>query len=1044
MHKKAASLLAVIAILLTTIPAFAVGSDPTARGSAKTGRNAGSNIYIVQLSGPPAAAYEGGVAGIRATAPRAGERLDASSPEVVAYSAHLVQRQADVLAGVATADRIVYNYTLVFNGFAARLTGAEAAALRAQPGVVNVFRDTIRQLDTLTTPQFLGLQNADGTPAGLWAEGIFGENVVVGVLDSGIWPENPSFSDRLDVHGVVTDEPTYNRYRPFRGACVPGEAFEVSDCNNKLLGARWYNAGWGGDTGVKDLFPYEYASARDADGHGTHTTSTAAGNRNVEAVVDGNLLGLISGMAPRARIATYKVCWGRGGEGGCAASDSVAAIDQAVADRVDVLNFSVGPGSAPTNFSGPEEIAVLFAARAGVFTATSAGNAGPGASTVGKNSPWTTTVAAGTHTRTFDAGVTLGDGSEYAGQSASTTGAGPAPLVLSTAAGLAGANANEVRLCFLGVLDPAVVTGKIVLCDRGVNARTEKSQAVRDAGGVGMILANTSPNSINADLHFVPTIHVDEVAGAAIKAYAAAAGASATAQISPGVQNSNAPAPFVAAFSSRGPIVSGGGDFLQPDILAPGVDVLAAVSPDGYAGRSWDFLSGTSMASPHVAGLAALVVQKRPSWSPGMIKSALMTTASQTQVNAPAGTPIPGTPFDFGAGFVNVNAAVDPGLVYNARWNHWLTFLCGVEPGLVAEDTCTALDALGYSTEPTNHNTPSIAIGALAGLQTIRRTVTNVGSHRATYHVQVEAPPGFEIRVRPEEFTLEPGQRKRFTMRFTNVGAALNEYVFGSLTWTDGEHNVRIPIVVQPVAVGAPGAFVGTGATGTATLDVGFGYTGPYSPTVSGLVAAQETAGTVLQDPDQTFDPADPAGTFSTTVTVPAGVLLARFQLFDEYTDGDDDLDLYVFDSAGNLVASSGSPTAAEVVTLEEPAADTYTVFVHGWLTDGPDANFTLFTWVVPPADAGNLTVSGPPTVAVGETHPVTLSWNVAAGAKYLGLIHHNDAGTPPATTEVFIDADAQATPQGGMELTPNPEPEAPAEGEEGQASSIYLPFVGN
>ncbi|MEK7787599.1 MAG: S8 family serine peptidase, partial [Chloroflexota bacterium] len=335
---------------------------------------------------------------------------------------------------------------------------------------------------------------------------------------------------------------------------------------------------------MKASFPFEYASARDADGHGSHTASTAAGNSGVTAIVDGINLGAISGMAPRARIAAYKVCWGRD-QGGCFSSDSVAAIDQAVADGVDVINFSIS--GSTTSFRDPVEIAFLFAADAGVFVAASAGNSGPGASTVAHNSPWLTTVAAGTHDRLYQATVTLGNGANYTGVGLGAA-VGPAPIVLSTAAGLPGANATQVRLCFLGVLDPAIVTGKIVVCDRGTNARVEKSQAVRDAGGVGMILANTSANSVNADLHFVPTVHVDHVIGAAIKTYVNST-PGATAQLSAGVQVAGAVAPDVAAFSSRGPALAGDGDLLKPDIMAPGVDVLAAVSP-AAGGRNWDFL----------------------------------------------------------------------------------------------------------------------------------------------------------------------------------------------------------------------------------------------------------------------------------------------------------------------------------------------------------------------------------------------------------------------------------------------------------------------
>jgi hypothetical protein len=258
------------------------------------------------------------------------------------------------------------------------------------------------------------------------------------------------------------------------------------------------------ETPGQGLVSYEFASARGGEGHGTHTASTAAGNNGVDAVVNGIAPAKISGMAPRARGSLFKVCWGAGTGGGCATSDSVAAIDQAVIDGVDVINFSIS-GSL-TSFLDPVEVAYLFAADAGVFVAASAGNSGPGASTVAHNSPWLTTVAAGTKDKVYDGTVTLGNGAVYTGRSVGGT-AGPAAVVLSNNVGLASALANEARLCFSNtwaghpVLDPAQVAGKIVVCDRGTNDRVDKSLAVKQAGGVGMVRQH-HVNSLNADFHW--------------------------------------------------------------------------------------------------------------------------------------------------------------------------------------------------------------------------------------------------------------------------------------------------------------------------------------------------------------------------------------------------------------------------------------------------------------------------------------------------------------------------------------------------------------
>ena len=523
-----------------------------------------------------------------------------------------------------------------------------------------------------------------------------GEGVIIGIVDGGIWPESLSFTDRTGSNGNASKDGKldYQQIPGWHGKCTPGEQFNASHCNQKLIGARYYNAGWGGNAGIDAQLPWEFNSPRDFGGHGTHTASTAGGNQNVPATGDAAVFGSISGIAPRARIAAYKVCWETGTGGSCFTTDSVAAIDQAVADGVDVINFSIS--GSRTNFRDPVEIAFLFAADAGIFVAASAGNAGPATRTVAHPGPWLTTVAAGTHNRDGQGSVTLGNGSTYFGASSATP-IGPRPLIDSTAAGLPGADPVALALCFAAednggtpVLDPAKVAGKIVVCDRGVSARINKSLAVQQAGGAGMILVNTSVNSINADLHFVPTVHLQSTDRAAVKAYAATANPTATINASTIIYN--AQAPFTAAFSSRGPLLAGNGDVLKPDLMAPGQDVLAAVAPPGNNGRSFDIYSGTSMSSPHVAGLAALMKEKYPSWSPMMIKSALMTTAYDV---LDGGTPPPPNTnpvliFRQGAGHVQPNSALNPGLVYDSGFNDWLALICATQPqGLDA--TCNAL-----------------------------------------------------------------------------------------------------------------------------------------------------------------------------------------------------------------------------------------------------------------------------------------------------------------------------------------------------------------
>jgi subtilisin family serine protease len=953
---------------------------------------AANKAYIVQLAEQPVTAYTGGIQGYAATKPRKGQKINPNDPQVSRYLAYLAARQDGLLNGVGGGKKL-YNYGYVFNGFAAELTEAQAQKLAQTPGVLSVSKDEARLLDTASTPSFLGLSGNSG----FWATKARGEGVIIGIVDSGVWPEHPSFSDRTDVNGNGSKDGKlgYQQIPGWNGKCTPGEAFAASDCNHKLIGARYYNAGFGGNAGIDAELPFEFNSPRDHNGHGTHTASTAGGNANVPASGPASVFGSISGIAPRARIAAYKACWSvPGTAGSCFNTDTVAAIDQAVADGVDVINYSISGTS--TNFRDPVEISFLFAADAGVFVAASAGNAGPATSTVAHPSPWITTVAAGTHNRDGAGSVTLGNGVTYFGASVASALASK-PLIDSTAAGLPGADPTALALCFTAddnggaaVLDPAKVAGKIVVCDRGVSARTNKSLAVQQAGGVGVILLNTSPNSINADLHSVPTVHLADTARAAVKAYAAGAGA--TAAINAATILFNAPAPFTAAFSSRGPLVGANGDLLKPDLIAPGQDIVAAVAPPGYNGRLFDSLSGTSMSSPHVAGLAALLKELKPGWSPMAIKSALMTTGTDVLDGGvpPAAENNPLLIFRQGAGHVQPNSAANPGLVFDSNFADWLSFICAVQPG----GGCTGVPA----TDPSNMNTPSIAIGDLAGVQTVTRRVTNVGGNPATYTPSITGLTGFTTVVTPPSLTLAAGETKSFTVTFTRTSAPLNGYTGGQLRLADGTHTVRVPVVVRPVALAAP---LQTGGS----YNVSFGYTGPFTATARGLIPAALTSGSVTQDPDQTFVATDLTGTVAVQVVVPAGTTYARFSLFDADVAAGSDIDLYVTNGAGTLVGVSGSGGSDEEVNLVNPTPGTYTVYMHGWGLPSGSSPFKLHAWVLGDTAVGNMTVSPPASAVLGQSGTIGITTNgLTAGVKYLGSVAYGGAAGMPNPTIVRIN----------------------------------------
>ena len=352
--------------------------------------DAATRTYIVQMQLEPVLTYDGGVAGIPATAPEEGEKVDADAAGVERYVDHLTRTHDQALAAVGGAEK-VYDYVYSFNGVAAELTTAQAAAIQKAPGVLGVTEDTLHSVDTASTPKFLGLGARNGLWRQLGGEGSAGEDIVIGVVDSGITPESPSFSDRQikkDRRGdLVYGDVVYDAPDDWDGACQEGESWGPGLCNNKLIGARYFTGGWGGDAGLHAIRPWEFLSPRDFHGHGSHTTSTAGGNHGVRPTGAAAAFGQISGIAPRARVAMYKALYSL--EDASTANgwqtDFTAAIDQAVADGVDVINFSVG--GTQTDFLNIVHEAFLNAAAAGIFVATSAGNDGPAASSGTREEP---------------------------------------------------------------------------------------------------------------------------------------------------------------------------------------------------------------------------------------------------------------------------------------------------------------------------------------------------------------------------------------------------------------------------------------------------------------------------------------------------------------------------------------------------------------------------------------------------------------------------------------------------------------------------------
>ncbi len=996
MKRLLSSVLALLLIIAMVAPVAAQGPDETAvPAQAKKGDK---SSFIVVMGLAPVATYDGSVQGYAPTKPGKGGKLNPNSAHVKKYEKFLQTSHDAALQAVgASPDSKINEYTYALNGFSALLTPVQAEDMARQPGVVLVIPDQMRYKQTDSSPTFLGLTG----PGGLWARGYTGENVVVGVIDSGIWPEHPSFAD-----GGAYGPPPITLDGSERPACEFGNTAQNPNdapftCNNKLIGARQmldtYRAILGADSD-------EYDSARDDDGHGTHTASTAAGNANVPASIYGISRGTVSGIAPRARIVAYK---GLGNQGGFS-SDLAAAIDQAVADGVDVINYSVGGGASLT---GADDIAYLFAADAGVFVATSAGNSGSGAGTIGgpASVPWITAVGASTQSRFFQATVVLGNGAGYPGASI-TAGTGILPLVDAASAG--------GDLCIPGTLDPAVVTGKMVLCRRGQVGRAEKSLAVMQAGGAAMIMyENTDDNNLFTDNHWVPSVHVDNTPGLAIKAYIAANPAAATAQINAGELSQWPSAPSMTLFSSRGPNPVAE-DIIKPDVTAPGIQILAGNSPTPdpgiYGGELFQAIAGTSMSSPHVAGIFALIKQARPDWSAATAKSALMTTAYQDVRDNNRVTPA--NPFAMGAGHVDPGgkagkgSVIEPGLAYDAGFLDYLGFLCEAGPEVFANPaaTCASLAAAGIPTTARNLNLPSIGVARLAGSETVQRTVTSVAKENGwrEYTVSVQAPPGYNVTVQPSSLRLKSGQKATYAVTITNVSAPVGEWRFGSLTWQDrtGNYDVYSPIAVKGALFSAPAAISAHGEAGSTSFNVKFGYTGAYQAAAHGLVPATVTADNVAQDPDQNFDPND--GYSDLHQFNAAGAAFLRFAIPPAATEANADLDLYLFDPSGALVASSTKGGTDELIDVVSPADGTWSLYVHGWSAPGGDSPYSLYSWIVSATPGGNLAITSAPTsAAIGTTQAVNLSWAGATlGQWHLGAVSHTGDSGLMGLTLVEVD----------------------------------------
>ncbi|KAF2315361.1 hypothetical protein GH714_038931 [Hevea brasiliensis] len=620
------------------------------------------------------------------------------------------------------SPQLLYVYETAISGFAAKLSKEQVEALSKINGFLAAIPDEMLTLHTTHTPQFLGLQSGKG----LWNAQNLASDVIVGILDTGIWPEHVSFKD-TGLSAVPSR---------WKGACESGTKFSPSNCNKKIIGARAF---------FKD-----------------------------QANFFGLANGAAAGMKYTARIAVYKVCWSLG----CANTDLLAAMDQAVADGVDVLSLSLGGREKPF-YSDDLATASFGATQNGVFVSCSAGNSGPSSSTVANTAPWIMTVAASYTDRSFSTTVKLGNGQTFSGSSLYS---GKATKKLPIAYGRT-AGGQSARYCISGSLNKKLVRGKLVVCERGMNGRTAKGEQVKLAGGAGMLLINTQGEEHFADPHVLPATSLGASAGIAIKEYVNSTKRPTASITFKGTTYGNR-APAMAAFSSRGPS-SVAPEVIKPDVTAPGLNILAAWPPLSSPSllksdnRSvlFNIISGTSMSCPHVSGLAALLKSIHKDWSPAAIKSALMTSAYVLDnSNAPiadfgAKNSVSATPFAFGSGHVNPESASDPGLIYNITTEDYLNYLCSLNytsSQLVLVSRRSFRCPNNTILQPGDLNYPSFAVNFEGNAKNITKTynrrVTNVGTSQSTYAVQVQEPNGVSIIIQPKILSFQKLGEELITM----------------------------------------------------------------------------------------------------------------------------------------------------------------------------------------------------------------------------------------------------------------------------------------
>ncbi|PIA61899.1 hypothetical protein AQUCO_00200115v1, partial [Aquilegia coerulea] len=697
-----------------------------------------------------------------------------------------------ILDSISKHSDILHVYKTVVHGFVAELTAHQVELIKERPEVLAVHANQALKLHTTHTPAFLGLISKSGASNQLLKNADYGSNIVIGFIDTGISPEGPSFSDN-----GFSSIPSH-----WKGDCNGGNNFTVNQCNKKLIGAQFSNRGVSLDDQKR------CNSARDTEGHGTFTSSTAAGCNVSNATLFGYASGIASGVAPKARIAVYKACWPNIL---CSSIDIVAAYDKAIKDGVDVISYSIGYGSARYH-EDLISIAQFGAMKHNVFVSSSAGNEGPSGE-LSNIAPWVTTVGASTIDRKFPTDLVLSNGNIISGESIYSGQSLPEkslfPIVYAGDFSVNGGESSA--LCLPGSLDPKLVTGKIVMCEQGYIEPT--GDVVKNAGGGGMIMTNVDGHRGELEslyAHVLPTIVLNRTARENILSYLASSKNPLGTIISHGTELNVKPAPVIAEFSSRGPNVESK-YIIKPDMIAPGVNILASwpdgIGPTGLPSDArptgFSIMSGTSASCPHISGVAALLKGSHPGWTPSRIKSAMMTTAYVLDNTGnhllDEVTYTVAEVWAYGSGHVDPEKALDPGLVYDLEIDDYIDFLCASNYSEldIAKITHTPINCK-EGLKPWDLNYPSISVAfdqsdTLEYEVSVTRTATNVGEGASNYTVKIQNPTGVLITVEPPklEFALKD-QKLSYMVKISAKSMELHcgkfTTAFGSMTWDDQKH----------------------------------------------------------------------------------------------------------------------------------------------------------------------------------------------------------------------------------------------------------------